>query len=178
MHRTRGKVFGVAVAVAATALLTACGDNDSTASSTPTLTTTAAAPTSAAAPTGAENHEDHGQTPAPAPETTPQAETPAPERPQPVPTAETPQGSADLSERDQKFLDALKEQGITPYGPDIALSIAAYVCDGTASGVSDQEITTFVNAMAGADPSFDPAKMPVEKAGEIYIQTAKSTYCQ
>ncbi|MBF6335142.1 DUF732 domain-containing protein [Nocardia abscessus] len=173
MHRTRGKVFGVVAAIAATGLLAACGDNDSTATSTPTPTrTTTVTTTSPAAPPPA----DTGQ-PAPAPEQP--TTTVAPERPQPVPTeAVPPADTSKLTDKDKRFLDELAKQGITPSTPDIALSIGAYVCQGTAAGASDQDLMTFVNAMAGSDPSFDPAKMPVEKAGQIYISTARATYCQ
>ncbi|MGQ4618368.1 DUF732 domain-containing protein [Nocardia sp. R7R-8] len=175
MHRTRGKVFGVVVAIAATGLLAACGDNDSTATSTPSptrTTTTAAASTSPVASTPAGTAQ---------PTPTPEQPTPtvAPERPQPVPTAAVPPAdTSKLTDKDKKFLDELAKQGVTPSSPDIALSIGAYVCQGTAAGASDQDLMTFVNAMAGSDPSFDPAKMPVEKAGQIYISTARATYCQ
>ncbi|MGK8521466.1 DUF732 domain-containing protein [Nocardia asteroides] len=159
-------------AIAVTGLLAACGDNDSTATSTPSPTRTTTATTSPAASAPA----DTGQ-PAPAPEQpTP---TVAPERPQPVPTeAVPPADTSKLTDKDKRFLDELSKQGVTPSSPDIALSIAAYVCQGTAAGASDQDLMTFVNAMAGSDPSFDPAKMPVEKAGQIYISTARATYCQ
>ncbi|MFD0362089.1 DUF732 domain-containing protein [Nocardia sp. GCM10030253] len=178
MHRTRGKVLGVAVALAATGLLAACGDNDSTASSTPTLThtTTAAQPPATTSSAGG----DTGQQ-APAPEPPPQTpvETAAPERPLPVPTDAAPPGdTTKLTDKDKKFLEALKSQGVASSSPDIALSIGTYVCQGIAAGASEQDLTTFVNAMAGSDPSFDPAKMPVEQAGKIYIDTAKQTYCQ
>ncbi|WP_232541976.1 DUF732 domain-containing protein [Nocardia bovistercoris] len=83
-----------------------------------------------------------------------------------------------MADKDRKFLDSLKAQGINPASPDIALSIGAYVCQGVAAGASEADLSTFVNAMAGSDPSFDPAKMPVEQAGKIYIDTAKQTYCQ
>ncbi|MET8773592.1 DUF732 domain-containing protein [Nocardia sp. NPDC050713] len=182
MHRTRGKVLGVAVAIAATGLLSACGDNDSTATSTPTLkpTTTTSAPAAAPTSPAETGHEGHETTPAPAPEQAPPpVETVAPERPEPVPTNVVPPAdTSNLTEKDRKFLDALKAQGITPSSPDIALSIGSYVCQGVAAGASEQDLTTFVNAMAGSDPSFDPAKMPVEQAGQIYIQTAKQNYCQ
>lgn len=170
MDRTRGKVFGVAVAIAATGLLAACGGNDSTASSTPTLTRTTAVTqppaTSAPGNTGA---------PVPAPDV-PQQPSVAPERPQPAPTNTVPTDK--LDDKDKKFLDALKAQGLTPSSPEIAKDVAGYVCQSLASGAKEEEITPYVNAMAGSDPSFDPAKMPVEKAGKIYIDAAKTTYCQ
>ncbi|QIS08099.1 DUF732 domain-containing protein [Nocardia arthritidis] len=176
MDRTRGKLVGVVLAVAATGLLAACGGNDSTASKTPTLSkTTTSAQSSAAAPSSAAG--DTGN-PAPAPQAAPQT-TVAPERPQPVPTgAVPPADTSKLTDKDKKFLDALKNQGITVSSPDIALSVANYVCQSTQSGAKQEDIVPFVNAMAGSDPSFDPAKMPVEKAGQIYIDAAKQTYCQ
>lgn len=172
MHRTRGKVIGVVVGIAATGLLAACGNNDSTVTSTPTLshTTTAAATTSAPTSAGATGE------PSPAPETP--ADTATPERPQPVPTNPSPADTSKLTDKDKKFLDALKAAGITPSTPDIALSIGTYVCQGVAANASEQDLMTFATAMAGSDPSFDPAKMPVEQAGKIYIDTAKATYCQ
>ncbi|WP_062980981.1 DUF732 domain-containing protein [Nocardia anaemiae] len=171
MHRTRGKVIGVVVGIAATGLLAACGNNDSTATSTPTLShTTTVAPTSASTSAAAT-----GQ-PSQAPETP--TDTATPERPQPVPTNAVPEDTSKLTDKDKKFLDALKAAGITPSTPDIALSIGSYVCQGVAANASDQDLMTFVSAMAGSDPSFDPAKMPVDKAGRIYIDTAKATYCQ
>ncbi|WP_067648470.1 DUF732 domain-containing protein [Nocardia harenae] len=174
MHRTRGKVMGVAVALAATGLLAACGDNDSTASSTPSLSTTASA--ASQAPTSAAQAPDQGATPSAEVSAPPAAESP--ERPEPVPTdAVPPANTTTLGDRDQQFLDALAAKGVTPSTPDIALSIGAYVCQGSAAGASDQDLMTFVSAMAGSDPSFDPAKMPVEQAGKIYLDTAKQTYC-
>ncbi|MFF3221273.1 DUF732 domain-containing protein [Nocardia suismassiliense] len=178
MQRTRGKVFGVVVAIAATGLLAACGGNDSTASSTPTLTRTSAATQPPASSTSGADTGQQAPAPTPQPEQPP-AETVAPERPQPVPAESAPPAdTSKLTDKDKKYLDALKQQGVTPSTPDIALSVANYVCQGTASGASDQDLMTFVTAMAGSDPSFDPAKMPVEKAGEVYISAAKQTYCK
>ncbi|MFX0573242.1 DUF732 domain-containing protein [Nocardia nepalensis] len=176
MHRTRGKVIGVVVGIAATGLLAACGNNDSTASNTPTLshTTTATSPTTASTGAGATGQPSQASEPAQTP-----ADTATPERPQPVPTNAVPsEDTSKLSDKDKKFLDALKAAGVSTSSPDIALSIGAYVCQGVAANASDQDLMTFVSAMAGSDPSFDPAKMPVEKAGRIYIDTAKATYCQ
>jgi len=183
MHRIRGKVFGVAVAMAATGLLAACGDDDSTASSTPTLTTTAtsaaAAPSSTVGEPQSPAPEAPAPEPAPAPQPDQQTDTAAPERPQPVPTEDIPEAdTSGLSDKDKQFLASLEENGIKPSSPDIALSVATYVCQGVSAGVAESDLTTFVNAMAGSDASFDPSKMSVEEAGRIYIDTAKQTYCQ
>ncbi|ASF13312.1 DUF732 domain-containing protein [Nocardia brasiliensis] len=164
------------MAIAATGLLAACGGNDSTASSTPTLTRTTAATQPPASSTPGDTAPPPAPAPAPAPESE-QAPAPAPERPEPIESA-PPADTSKLTDKDKKYLDALKQQGVTPSTPDIALSVAGYVCQGIASGASDQDLMTFVTAMAGSDPSFDPAKMPVEKAGQIYVSAAKQTYCQ
>lgn len=178
MYRTRGKVFGVVAAIAVSGLLAACGDNDSTATSTPTLSSAAtSAPQSASsipeapAPEGEATGAPEGE---PAPEPPAEPERPAPLPPQEVPA---PEGGP-VGDKEQKFLDELGKQGVTPSSPDIALSIGNYVCQGLAQGVSEESMSTFVNAMAGSDPSFDPAKMPVEQAGQIYIDTAEQHYCQ
>lgn len=160
---TRGKVTGrvarrstAAVgACAAAALLAACGHNDSTATGSPSV-----APPVVTAPAAA-----GAQTPPPEPPS---------ERPQPVPPpTDTPQ----MSGRDQAFLDGLRQRGINPSSNDIALTTAQYICQSKATGVPDDQIATFVNAMAGSDPGFDPQKMPVEQAGKAYVDVATATYC-
>ncbi|MCX4096634.1 DUF732 domain-containing protein [Nocardia sp. alder85J] len=172
MLRIRGKATaaGAALALAPVLFLTACGHNDSTASSTPTLktsTTTAALPS---ATTAAGQPSTEAPAPqAPAPTTT----SVVPERPQPAqPTTDAP-----LAGKDQGFLDELNKRGVHPSSPDIALTTAQYICQSKAAGASDQELSTYVNAMAGSDPSFDAQKMPVEQAGKIYIDVATATYC-
>ncbi|MQY26909.1 DUF732 domain-containing protein [Nocardia aurantia] len=160
-----------ALALAPVFFLTACGHNDSTASSTPTLktstTTAASSPTSAVAD---QPSAQQPQPPAPAPTTTTSAVA---ERPQPAqPTTDAP-----LAGKDQAFLDELNKRGVHPSSPDIALTTAQYICQSKAAGAADSELTTYVNAMAGADPSFDQQKMPVEQAGKIYIDVAGATYC-
>ena len=162
-----GKVAGVVVALAATGLLTACGGNDSTASSTPSLkpSATSAAPTKSA--------DAQPSAPEPTPEQAPPT-TDAEEHPEPVPSSS---GNPPLSEKDKAYLDELRKRGVAPSSPDIALTAANYICQSKASGASDQEVKTFVNAMAGTDPGYDPQKMPVEQAGQIYIDVATQTYC-
>ncbi|WP_019931908.1 DUF732 domain-containing protein [Nocardia sp. BMG111209] len=171
MLRIRGKATAACAALALVPVfyLTACGHNDSTASSTPTLktSTTTAAPSSTSAV--AEQPSAQQQPPAPAPTTT----SAVAERPQPAqPTTDAP-----LAGKDQAFLDELNKRGVHPSSPDIALTTAQYICQSKAAGASDSELTTYVNAMAGADPSFDQQKMPVEQAGKIYIDVAGATYC-
>ncbi|WP_280468497.1 DUF732 domain-containing protein [Nocardia cyriacigeorgica] len=180
MFRTRGKVVGVAVAIAASGLLlTACGDNDSTASSTPTLTPSTSAPAQASgSATAAPAPEGESAPPAePSPEESPQdapQERPAPVSPEAIPPAET----ANLGDKEKKFIDELNKQGVNPSNPQDAITIGNYVCGAVAAGQPDDQIAVYANAMAGADPAFDPAKMPVEQAGKIYIDVSKQTYCQ
>ncbi|NKY49972.1 DUF732 domain-containing protein [Nocardia vermiculata] len=165
------KVAGIAVVLAATGLLAACGGNDSTASSTPSLkpsSTTAAAESSASAAPSTEEQ---------APEPTEQEQAPQPPAvEEPAPVQPTP-AQRELSDKDKAYIAELNKRGVTPSSPDIAITAANYICQSKANGASDQEVTTFVNAMAGTDPGFDPAKMPVEQAGQIYIDVATQTYC-
>lgn len=172
MHRTRGKVLGVAMAIAATGLLSACGDNDSTATSTPTLAPTTTK--SAAVTPGAET--SPGAQP-PASESAPGSSTS--ERPAPVPSEfiTTPSNAAPLSSRDKTFLDELKKRGITPAASDIALTAGNLVCQGKSQNAPEDQIITYVTAIAGSDPSFDESKMSVEQAGKVYYEVASNSYC-
>ncbi|MFF3568194.1 DUF732 domain-containing protein [Nocardia jiangxiensis] len=162
----RGAAAGAAVAIASVLLLTGCGGNDSTASSTPTLktsTTTAAATTTTSAPSIADS-------------TTNAAPTTTTNEPPPAavtPTLATPK----ITAKDQAFLDALKARGVTVSSPDIPLAVANYICQAKKSNVSPQEIQTYVNAMAGQDPSYDPNKMPIAQLGQTYVDVANQTYC-
>jgi hypothetical protein len=165
----RGAAASAALTIASVLLLSACGNNDSTASSTPTLkpTTTTAAASSTSMPTPSIDQKTTDQ----APPTTTVNEAPQPA--QTTPTLTTPK----LTAKDQAFLDALKARGVNPSSPDIPLAVANYVCQAKQSGVSDQEIQTYVNAMAGQDPSYDQHKMPIAQLGQTYIDVANQTYC-
>ncbi|BDT84384.1 DUF732 domain-containing protein [Nocardia cyriacigeorgica] len=181
MYRTRGKVVGVAVAIAASGLLAACGDNDSTASSTPTLTpSTSASAASSGATSAAPAPAPEGEQAPPAQPSPEDSPAPAPqERPAPVPAEDIPAPeTADLGDKEKTFIAELNKQGVNPSNPQDAITIGNYICGAVAAGKPDSEIAIYANAMAGADPAFDPAKMPVEQAGKIYIDVAKQTYCQ
>ncbi|MBB5913652.1 type IV secretory pathway VirB10-like protein [Nocardia transvalensis] len=171
MLRTREKVTGVVVAFAAVGLLAACGDNDSTASSTPTLkTSTAPASPAPTIPSVVQvPPEENGQQPAP-------TTTSAAERPEPVQPSPAASNPAELSAKDQALIDELKKRGINPTS-DVAVTTASFVCQGKAANMPPDQLTTYVNAMAGSDPQFDPQKMPVEQAGQIYIDVATKSYC-
>ncbi|MEV6068435.1 DUF732 domain-containing protein [Nocardia sp. NPDC052001] len=176
MHRTRGKVFGVVLTVAAAGLLAACGNNDSTATSTPTLAPTT---TKAAAATTAPGGAAPSAQPAPQTSDAAPSEVPQAERPQPVPSQflTTPSGTPALTDRDKTFLEELKKRGINPGAPDIALTAGSLVCQGTAEGATQDQIITYVTAIAGSDPSFDESKMSVDQAGKIYYEVASKSYC-
>uniref|UniRef100_UPI0024581168 DUF732 domain-containing protein n=1 Tax=Nocardia wallacei TaxID=480035 RepID=UPI0024581168 len=66
---------------------------------------------------------------------------------------------------------------VPTHRPDVAVTTASFVCQGKAAGMPNDQLTTYVNAMAGSDPAYDPAKMPVEQAGKIYVDVATQTYC-
>ncbi|MEV6771004.1 DUF732 domain-containing protein [Nocardia sp. NPDC051030] len=175
MHRTRGKVFGMVAAVAAAGLLAACGNSDSTATSTPTLapTTTKASAVAPTTPGG-----DAPSTDQSAPETAPTTSVAA-ERPQPVPSQfiTTPSNAPALTDKDKTFLEELKKKGISPASSDIALTAGNLVCQGKSGGATDEQILTYVTAIAGSDPSFDESKMSVDQAGKIYVDVATASYC-
>ncbi len=164
MHRIPGKVAGSVAALAAVALLSACGGNDSTASQTPTLSTSAAAKATTTPPVVIEP-------PAEAPSSTESAPS---EAPTPIPETST---AAPATGKDKAFLDELSKNGITPGDQTTALTTATYICSTKGTGASDADIATFVAAMAGTDPAFDASKMDVNKAAQIYIAAANSTYC-
>ncbi len=164
MHRIPGKVAGSVAALAAVALLSACGDNDSTASQTPTLSSSAAAATSSAKPSTTV--------------VTPPSEadpTTSAELPEPAPEVTEPVGPT--SAKDDAFLAELAKNGIKPADPTIALTTASYICSAKSTGASDADIATFVGAMAGTDPAFGDANMDVNRAAQVYIAAANSTYC-
>ncbi|MFD4353017.1 DUF732 domain-containing protein [Nocardia sp. NPDC058519] len=167
MHRIPGKVAGSVAALAAVALLSACGGNDSTASQTPTLSSSAAAKSTTTPPVVIEP-------PAEAPSSTAPEPSPSAEEPTPLPQTSA---AAPATGKDKAFLDELAKNGITPGDQTTALTTATYICSTKGTGASDADIATFVAAMAGTDPAFDASKMDVNKAAQIYIAAANSTYC-
>ncbi|WP_446223836.1 DUF732 domain-containing protein [Nocardia sp. IBHARD005] len=167
MHRIPGKVAGSVAALAAVALLSACGGNDSTASQTPTLSSSVAAKATTTPPVVIEP-------PAEAPSSTAPEPSPSAEEPTPLPQTSA---AAPATGKDKAFLDELAKNGITPGDQTTALTTATYICSTKGSGASDADVATFVAAMAGTDPAFDASKMDVNKAAQIYIAAANSTYC-
>ncbi|MEV0539091.1 DUF732 domain-containing protein [Nocardia salmonicida] len=167
MHRISGKVAGSVAALAAVALLSACGGNDSTASQTPTLSTSVAAKSTTTTPVVIEP-------PAEAPSSTAPETSASAEEPTPLPQTSA---AAPATGKDKAFLDELAKNGITPGDQTTAVTTATYICSTKGTGASDADVATFVAAMAGTDPAFDASKMDVNKAAQIYIAAANSTYC-
>ncbi|MFI1239108.1 DUF732 domain-containing protein [Nocardia salmonicida] len=167
MHRISGKVAGSVAALAAVALLSACGGNDSTASQTPTLSSSAAAKATTTPPVVIEP-------PAEAPSSTAPEPSASAEEPTPLPQTSA---AAPATGKDKAFLDELAKNGITPGDQTTAVTTATYICSTKGTGASDADVATFVAAMAGTDPAFDASKMDVNKAAQIYIAAANSTYC-
>ncbi|MBO0853456.1 MAG: DUF732 domain-containing protein [Nocardia sp.] len=165
------------MALTATGMLAACGGNDSTASSTPSVEapSTTVKP-SASATTSAPTSAGGGRP-------TPQQQ-PAPQQPaQPPSGSEQPQAITSsppppqLTDKDKAYLAALSSRGVTPSSPDIAIAAANYICTSQSHNVNPLEIRTYVTAMAGSDPGFDPHKMPVEQVAQTYLDTANQSYC-
>ncbi|GGK55532.1 DUF732 domain-containing protein [Nocardia camponoti] len=171
MLRISGKVAGsVAAAAALTVALTACGDNESTASKTPTLSASATTSVAATTPPSVVVPPSAADTTSAAPETT------STEAPQPAPiTSDTPAPA--LSGKDAAFINELKANGVTPADPQSAIVAASYICSTKGSGISDADLSTFVGAIAGTDASFEKSGLDVDKAAKIYIAAANKTYC-
>ncbi|MBH0119620.1 DUF732 domain-containing protein [Rhodococcus sp. NPDC003382] len=185
--RTRSRstrVVGACVAaLTAAAVLGACGSDDSTATSTPSATTSATAATtsaSATATTGAEG--TAAESPAvEAPVTSPgEAATAPPAEPQTAPGFPGPT-EVPTDSRDAAFLDALRAEGVEPSGDgSSAINTANYICGAIAQGGSEDEIKTIVTALVGSDAVASGIEITEEQAAEtanVYIATAKSTYC-
>ena len=81
-------------------------------------------------------------------------------------------------EREQAYLAALEHRGITSSGSgDSAVTIANYYCAAVRDGIPADQITTFVNAMAGSEQAATGGNMSEADAGAIYMDVAKTTYC-
>ncbi|WP_037188722.1 DUF732 domain-containing protein [Rhodococcoides fascians] len=174
---TRTLSLGV-FAVAASAMLVACGSDDSTATGAPTSTTAAAQTTTEASSTTSA-----AETTTAAPTTSPgEAATAPPEQPQPVPDDFPGPTESQIDDRGTSFLDELKKQGITPAGNgDIAVSTANYICAAQAQGVAAEEISTFVTANVGVEASAagtQVSETQAQQTAQTYIAAAQATYCR
>ncbi|MRH86137.1 DUF732 domain-containing protein [Nocardia sp. SYP-A9097] len=178
MYRTRNRIIGVLAACAAAALLTACGSDDSTATSTSRATVTSAAGATSA-PSAVLTTSAAPTTESAQPSTTepdPGASVSS-ERPAPVPTQFLPTDTPALTDKDKAYLAALAKRGITPAMPQTAVSAGTMVCQGKSGGASQDQILTFVDAIAGSDPNFEQLGMPVDQVGKIYYEVAIASYC-
>jgi Protein of unknown function (DUF732) len=166
------------LAASASALLVACGSDDSTATGSPSTTST----TTVAESTSAESSAPSSSTTS-APVTSPgEAATAPPEQPQPVPKDYPGPTEAPIDATGQAFLDELKAKGVTVAGNgEIATSTATYICSAQSQGVPADEISTFVTANVGVEASATGTQITAEQAGEtaqIYIAAAQNTYCR
>lgn len=180
-HRTSGHpnpgaraITLAALALAAGGLLTACGSDDSTATSNPVPTSAAASTSASGGSSGAAS-----TTASAAPTSPGAAATAPPEQPQniegfPGPTV------VEVSPEAQKFLDGLEAKGVTPTGDgSIAVNTANYIC--AAGTQTDDEVRTFVTAFVGQEASAAGKQITPEQAGadaQTYIDVAHSTYCK
>ncbi|HEY5852574.1 MAG TPA: DUF732 domain-containing protein [Aldersonia sp.] len=158
-----------AAAATTVGLLAGCSGNDSTASSAPSSVTSAPAATAPSAT----NLGTRAPTTSPGP-----AATAPPEEPQPMPNDFPGPDAPTQGAREQAYLAELETHGITSSGNgDSAVTIANYYCAAVRDGVPADEITTFVNAMAGSEQAVTGGNMSEADAGAIYIDVAKTTYC-
>lgn len=170
MHRIPRRCAALVLALAAAGTLAGCGSDDSTASSKPTLTPSVDAsgggPNGQVGPTTAKAQTNPGP-----------AATAPPEAPQAAPggSSNAPQPGP----KEQAFIDALKQGGVGVSGNgDTAITIANYICAGVKQGQNDDQLASFVNAMAGVEGGLTGSKLTPEAAGKIYVSVAKSTYCK
>ncbi|UYP19185.1 DUF732 domain-containing protein [Rhodococcus sp. Z13] len=175
--RTRSRstrVLGaLAAGLTAAAVLSACGSDDSTATSTPTSTT--AAETSTQTSTTAKAGES---TSAAATETKASGESSAQSTPE-VPAGVPPVGP-EPSPAGQAFLSVLREKGVQPVDEAGAVNIADYICSAKAQGGTDEEIKVFVTALVGSDAAAGGVELTEEEASataDTYITVAGDTYC-
>ena len=157
-------VFAVAAAGVVGGLVAGCGDDDATATSTPSASTSASSEPSASG------------TVAPSATTNPgPAATAPPETPAPVPS-DFPGGTQApaTNEKDAAFIAELGDNGVTPT-PEIATAIGGYICRALQEGSTPDEMNTFVVAMVGGDQ--ESTQLSPEDAARVYIDAAKKTYC-
>ncbi|MGW4248806.1 hypothetical protein ACWELQ_40685, partial [Nocardia sp. NPDC004722] len=62
-------------------------------------------------------------------------------------------------------------------GNVLSVTQSGQICQGKAENAPQDQIVTYVTAIAGSDPSFDQSKMSVEQAGKIYYDVASKSYC-
>lgn len=176
--RTRSRstrVFGaLAAAMAATAVLSACGSDDSTATSTPTTTTSVTTSTSTVSATDEADPTTAGETTGDSTPGDEQSAPPAAGEPAPGGGAAAPSAEGD------EFLAALRAEGVEPSDEAAALSIADYICSAQSQGGTPSEVKTFVTALVGSESVTSGGEITEEQAAataDTYIAVAGDTYC-
>lgn len=161
----RGLV-AIALVASVAGLTAACGGDGSTASSKPStiVGSTGSGPTTPSSTVD--------PSPTEVPPTAP-AETP-----EPVPEGYPGPAAPERSERDQAFLDGLREQGVEySQGGDVALSAAMYICYSGTEAVPAEQMRQYVLAIVASDAQMMDKEIDAEAVTETYIATAQATYC-
>ncbi|WP_072689121.1 DUF732 domain-containing protein [Rhodococcus marinonascens] len=183
-HSRFGTTFGRKIAVAALAiaaggLLVACGSDDVTATSSPS----ASATTSAAGSVDESSTSEAPDAGASAPVTSPgEAATAPPAQPEALPEEFPGPDQVAVSGDGQRFLDALKSEGIEPaIDGTMAISTADFICQAEAEGKSDSDTMVFVTAMVGTEASAAGRELTQEQVtadAQTYVDVAHATYCR
>ncbi len=163
----------MAAAAAAVALaggLSACGGNDSTVSSTPSVSTPA--PTSDAEGGATSPTKTVDPKPTGVPRTAP------PETPEALPSDYPGPTDTAMSQQDKVFLDALRSQKIGfAEDSDAAVSAGNYVCAAQANNAPADQIHATVLASIALDAKARGAQVDSEKDTTAFIETAQSKLC-
>lgn len=165
------------LALAAGGLLTACGGDDSSASSTPSLTSSATPAATSTAPSSTPGSTSATSSAA---STSPGAAATAPNEDEPAPSGFPGPAAAPVDARGTAFLDELTARGVTVVGNDVAIGTANYICAAQNEGVAEDQVRTFVTANVGAQASASGIEVTAEDAAttaQTYIDVARSTYC-
>ncbi|MBJ8346246.1 DUF732 domain-containing protein [Antrihabitans sp. YC2-6] len=145
-----------------------CGDDDATASSTPSTAEATTAVDGTPVPGAGDNPVNPTTEPG-------AAATAPPEVPQTVPPGfPGPQTQAQTNPRDQALVAELGRGGITQT-PESASAIGGAICRGIQEGTPVEEINTIVLAAVGTDP--ESTRLSPEDTVRVYVDAAKKTYC-
>lgn len=167
----RGLV-AIALVASVAGLTAACGGDGSTVSSTPS----ASASSSGSAGASGNGPTTPSSTVDPSP--TEVAPTAPAETPEPVPEGYPGPAAPERSERDQAFLDGLRDNGVEySQGGDVALSAAMYICFSENDAIPDEQMRQFVLAVVASDAQMMDKQIDAEAVTETYIATAQATYC-
>lgn len=177
-----GRAATGAAVVALAGGLAACGGNDSTVSSTPSVSATTSAPGSPGSTTADETPEGtagNTRTPMSSAHPSDVPKTAPPETPQALPSDYPGPTQTELTDRDHRFVDALTSQDIA-FADDAsaAVSAADYVCAADDGGVSDDQVHATVLASIALDAQNRDADIDAEADTTAFIDTARKKFCQ